>query len=426
LQFAGTSTRPSNNIIVAIGSPFAPAYYQFKKAFKEKTRVEWDDRIDATIERKKKEKRERGQVTSSEDQGSRKGVAVSRYEEKEERERKAEEEFKNMPFEYNPPRFGPRGKLPKEKEIPADLVPARITDIEYWMSGTNGAGPDTPIDLTEQEVGAGEDAAADVVPAIADELPSIFDKDVAEWLGNNFDDHYPFDHTAENLEYLEQTNGQAIGGEFPSTDTFDTAVTDFPEPQENTTSPQQGISFGEIDTDAAEPPISFNLPSTVQESFELGTQDIGDTQMAERAQNEFLEFADLPTITDSTIVMGANVNEPATTMDPATLDLGSSILGKRKTSPVEYAQEEASKNARYDDEDEAFALAAEESFDADQEYDFTSETAGLGGDAGVPRAMLEEYGLGSIDEATGEMDEGVDTGVEDWVMVSDTELPGRA
>jgi hypothetical protein len=352
---------------------------------------------------------------------------VSSHEEKEERERKAEEEFKNMPFEYNPPRFGPRGKLPKEKEIPADLVPACNTDIEYWMSGANGAGPDTPTDLTEQEAEAGEDEAADVVLAIANELPSIFDKDVAEWLGNNFDDYYPFDHTAENLEYLKQTNGQAIGGELPSTDTFDTAVTDLTELHDDTgTSLQHGMSFDQIDTDATEPPISFNLPSTVQESFEPGTQDVSETQMADRAQNGFLEFADLTTITNSTTGTGANINELANTMDPATLDLGSSILGKRKTSPVEYAQEEASKNARYDDEDEAFALAAEESFDADQEYDFTSATAGLGGDADVPRAMLGGYGLGPIDEASGEMDEGVDTGVEDWVMVSDNELPDRA
>jgi hypothetical protein len=316
------------------------------------------------------------------------------------------------------------------------------------VSGANGAGPDTPIDLTEQEAEAGGDDgaecgtndfdalingdsiindSADAEAAGTNELPNVFDKDLRDWLGSNFDDHYPFDHTSENLEYLDQTNGQEPGGEFPSTDTFDTAMTEFTGPHdENGTSPQQGISFDQIDTDVTEPLISFNLPSTVQESFEPGTQDVSDTQMAERAQNEFLEVADLPTITESTNATGTKVNELVNAMNPVAIDLGSSILGKRKICPAEPTQEEASKNARYDSEDEAFALAAEESFDADQEYQFTSETAGFRRDASVSRAMLERYGLGSLDEATREMDEGVDAGVDDWVMVSDNELPGRA
>ena len=372
---------------------------------------------------------------------------VNSQEEKDERERKAEQAFKDMPFEYNPPRFGPRGLLPKEKEIPAELVPARNVDIEYWMSGANGAGPDTPIDLTEQEADAGEGDAVegdandfdalinedsinndstDVEPATTDDLPSVFDKDVSEWLGTNFDDVYPFDHTAENLEYLAQTNGQEIGGEFPSTDTFDTVMTNFTEQHDgNGTSPQQAILFDQISTDATEPPISFNLPSTVQESFEPGTQDISDTQMAERAQNEFLEFADLPPITDSSSATAANVNELANAIDPAQFDFGTSILGKRKASPVAPDQEATVKSPRYNDEDEAFALAAEESFDAERDYDFTSDTAGFGGDASVPRAMLGEYDFGIIDEATAEMDDGTDTGVDDWVHVTD-EFPGRA
>ena len=340
-----------------------------------------------------------------------------------------------MPFEYHPPRFGSRGKLPKEKEIPADLVPARHTEIEHWMSGANGARPETAIDLTEQEAEAegGEAAEGDAngfdafingdsvngEPATENGVPNVLDKDLHEWLDTHIDEHYPFDHTAENLEYLAQTDGQ-----FPYTDTFDTAMTNFSEPQdENGTLAQHDISFDHFSTDVTEPPISFNLPSTIDESFEPGTQDITDTQMADRARNELLEFADLPIFTESTNDPPTGVNGADTPMTTAGIDLGSSILGKRKTPPTESAQE-ALKSPRYDDEDEAFALAAEESFDAEQEYQFTSDPAGMGGDENMPRTMLEEYGFGSIDQA-GEMDESVDTGAEGWVVVSDPELPGR-
>ena len=65
-----------NEIIAPMGSSFEVAFHIFKKAFKERTGVEWDDRINASIERKKNQKRDHGLATRSEDQGSRKGVAV--------------------------------------------------------------------------------------------------------------------------------------------------------------------------------------------------------------------------------------------------------------------------------------------------------------------------------------------------------------
>lgn len=248
----------------------------------------------------------------------------------------------------------------------------------------------------------------------------MFDEAVKEWLDKNLDEHYPFDHTAENMEYLAQTNGQEVGAELPTSDTFDTAVTSSSAPLDGYgLSPQHDDFFNQILTDATEPAISFNFPSTVEESFELGTQDVSDTQMADRAQNEFLEFTGLPEFTETT-----DTTETDSPTGPAQIDLSSSILGKRKTPPAEPALE-PSKSPKYDDEGEAFALPAAESFDAEQDYRFSSQAAGLTGDAIVPRAMLGDYSLGSVDEVA-EVDEGIDFGAEDVEVAAEDELPHEA
>ena len=442
--------------------------------------MEWDDRIVHALERAKKEKRERGLATGSEDQGSRKGVAVSVQEEKQ-KKAKDDKAFNDMPFEYHPPRFGSRGKLPKDK-VPYELIGEKNTEIEHWMSGANGDGQDVPIDLTDGDAEKsnsnfpvmGTEPEFDHFQAMMNddtETTNVLERDLTHWIDDNLDDLHPFDHTAENMEYLKETDAQ-----FPSTnDAFDFGPVDQTEAAGET---QNDISF---DTDATQLPISFDLPSTVQDSFQPGTQDVSDTQMAERAQGEFEEFVNQPLIDEaanatptlttkaSTVDLGFSIldkykdsssveaadnslNTTTTTnIDVgSSLDLGSSILGKRKASPNagKIAEPEVHKKAKHDDEHDALAVAAEESFDADKAYQIAiqaiEDSAGgdgaasneqkalavaaeesfdadqayqiatqaiedsVGGDVAVPRAMQGENDLFS---AAG-VDEGVDVGEE--------------
>jgi hypothetical protein len=75
-QYTAPNKEVKNEIIASMGSSFSIAFRIFKKAFKERTGVEWDDRITAAIEHRKDQKRDRGISTGSEDLGSQKGVAV--------------------------------------------------------------------------------------------------------------------------------------------------------------------------------------------------------------------------------------------------------------------------------------------------------------------------------------------------------------
>ena len=418
IQFAGTHKEQKNTIMVPIGSPFAPAFRMFKKCFQEKTHVEWDDRIIHALERAKKEKRERGLATGSEDQGSRKGVAVSVQEEKE-RKAKDDKAFNDMPFEYHPPRFGSRGKLPKDK-VPYELIGEKNTEIEHWMSGANGDGQEAPIDLTDGDAETsnsnfpvtGKEPGFDHFEAMMNDdndTTNILERDLANWVDDNLDDLHPFDHTAENMEYLKETDAQlsSINGGFDFGPIDQTEVMNEIENQ---------ISFDQTDTNAAEHPISFDIPSIVQESFQPGTQDVSDTQMAERAQGEFEEFINQPiadegtyTITTPTpnidlwpSILNKHKNNPTleaadnslnttatTNIDlGAPINFGSSILGKRKGSPNagNIAGPEAHKKAKHDKEQEALAVAAEETFDADKAYQIATQGIedGAGGDVSAP------------------------------------------
>ena len=496
-QYAGPNKEAKNTIMVPLGSPFPPAFRMFKKVFKEKTHVEWDDRIGHAIERAKKEKRDRGLATGSEDLGSRKGVAVSVQEEKEKKE-KEEKEFEVMPFEYHPPRFGPRGKIPKDK-VPYGLIGEKNREIDVWMSGANGDGPDAPIDLTD-----GDAENANPAPK------SVFDKELSEWVDENLDDLDPFDDPAANLAYIKETDARFAstntaensdlinqtdaqidstnddelfdfgamdqndpadetqnGISFDQTDTstghpisFDFGPMDHtkavaemqnelsidlrPEDQiEAAVEPQQNTSFDQTDTNATQPPISFDLPSTVQESFEPGTQDGSDTQIAERAMGEFDEFANQPmpdtismamdkaadssgtqdtltTTTTPNMDLGSSVpskpnddkaanadnthgNTTASTATP-NFDLGSSTLSKRKNSPNaadtvedvtgrETHKKTKRQNSQEDaDEDEASVMAAEESFDAEDAYQIATQAIedAIGDEGSVPGNMLRE------------------------------------
>jgi len=380
VQFAGTDILPTNNLLASIGTNFHTAFHVFKSYFKEKTGVKWDDRVTYALERAKREKRERGAGTVSE-AGTRAGQPVPSI-----ALPVKVKDFEHRLFEYHPPKFGPRGKMSKEKMAELERMgmgvrkdePAKGREhVEAWMSGANGAAtPKTgspAAEIVQQaSTNAGEPidlTAADeaVVMRSQDEEKNIFrhaevDK---EQLNDLVDETYPFEQDYDNFNFenfganntlpntandtapvdfiydnenhftdpttshdndmLENT---AVGSPEPAaatendpmhidfnTTTADPAVTehdlenfDFGLEQLNHAEEEgEDIDFSDLlhNDDDPEPEAtvdakqmtSFNLPpSEVQESFQPGTQDVGETQTAERGRGEFEELMahDLP------------------------------------------------------------------------------------------------------------------------------------
>lgn len=138
-KFTNSSTSHlEKNMIAAIGSDYAVAFRAFKKVFKEHTGVEWNDRFKAAEEREK-------------NQGSRRPKSERQV------------EFKNMPFLYHPPTYGPKGDLPEPTrgQLAAATIQrkwrenvAALCGEQYLMSGANGLGPgNSPVDVSSEDDG---------------------------------------------------------------------------------------------------------------------------------------------------------------------------------------------------------------------------------------------------------------------------------
>ncbi|KAK5170432.1 uncharacterized protein LTR77_005020 [Saxophila tyrrhenica] len=418
IQFAGTHQRASNNLLAAIGTPFPTAFHVFKSYFKERAGVDWDDRIIYAIERVKRDRRDRGQGTGS-DAGSRKGVPVASEFLRAEKEK----EWKDRKFEYHPPRFGPRGSMSKEKIAEIErLVGAKgggrddgkvmREKVDAWMSGGNGdavanapsqnkspAVVDGYIDLSSGEIdltaaeGIGMDGeAANDDPGHgtvgSEQLEEIVDKtypfDADMDLEAPPDPNFNFDEffggpvvsnedqptnptTAEDFEHDSYPAEPAdVQEEAPELSFAQDAAEEYPE-----SCPVQGaVEKDPATSHNATQTTSFDVPpSTVLESFQPGTQEVGETQRAERARNEFEEamendqYAGLPdeelaadthgaidaeaeagqededtgqthdaTEVDAEVEVGHNGADDdeaaAAALAPKALNLGSSILGK--------------------------------------------------------------------------------------------------
>lgn len=311
LHFAGTSKLPHNTILAAIGCNFLTAFSIFKKTFKEKTTVDWDDRISFAVERAKREKRIRGQATNS-PPGSARGVPVSESGVKEE-----EFDFRNTPFQYHPPLYGPRGTLPEKVRatfsevgpLPVREVTARTDEVELWMSGANGSAPEIGSDqaATQSEAQLGDFDAPqtpkmtfatnpDISQTPAD-FDSFMDRAMNDFETGNFDfdTSYPFEGGEDAVAGAEDV-GNAVSGAQP--------------------------------TDS-----SSNQPAAVTD--EMHDQSLeGQTQVAEMVGQELLN---LDTANNEPTVDTIGVNQAdsseAADADGTKLDLGGSILGKRKASP---------------------------------------------------------------------------------------------
>ncbi|KAK0280658.1 hypothetical protein LTR54_006684 [Friedmanniomyces endolithicus] len=138
LHYAGTGIQSSNNVIAALGCRFKTAFHAFRKVFKEKTKGEWDDRMSQMAGKSE------GSV-----KGSVKGRAVS----------ESEVVAAQQAFVYTPPLYGPKGLLPEKKKVvgwppgPALPVPTTgygseggkgVEEVKRWMNGATGGDGPTP------------------------------------------------------------------------------------------------------------------------------------------------------------------------------------------------------------------------------------------------------------------------------------------
>jgi hypothetical protein len=299
-------------------------------------------------------------------------------------------EFKDMPFEYHPPRFGPKGLLPKEK-VAAAVEKYRGEKVEAWMSGANGDGaeegggehgqvgtveaaeiPNETIDAVDVSAEAHVDVAGPTVEK--DYGPgSTFDLQATEM----FEETYPFDDPA----LMADTDFDKLFSDIPNdvttaAETSGAALPDFSFDTE-----------GAASTEATQGP-SFDLPpSTVLESgsFRPGEQEVGETQIAERAAGEFEEFMEQEVLSQVQNEGGAERTKG--------LDLGASILGKRKAADTvdEHADAEAVKK---------FKLEAAKDEDA---YLLDSQLNRHDEEEEVPRVVAEEEQLEEGEEGAEEL-----------------------
>ena len=306
-----------------------------------------------------------------------------------------------MPFEYQPPGRGPKGLLPKDKELPAELIHGSNAAVEQWSSGALPDGTDADVDVQALIAAHGSPALQAIAngganqfdalmngdnPDTGNEIGNIFDKDISHWVNDHVEGQYPFDHHDENMAFLNQSKESQVHNSFSPTNTLihkaDTANQAQHSLNNDIINGQNDMSFTNLNEDSnlTNQPISFDLPSTIPASFEPGTQDVTDTQMAERAQGEFDEF-----------INHASVDDAVDSPHKDSLDLGASVLGKRKAADAD-AGVISPKKLRHEgdlDEDEEFTLAAADAFEANGGHDLTTSSSAYNEDVSVPRLFSE-------------------------------------
>ena len=424
LHFAGTSKISSNNVVAVIGSSFLAAYRIFKKVFKEKTRVEWDDRISFAVERARCEKAKRNGGVQAADDGSVRGVPVSESGSQFEASLKAamDEDFSRQPFAYHPPLYGPRGVLPaKEKQVFPEIGPPvqeqsghkGVDEIDFWMSGaeiqdlvptTHTAGGDGDFisggEINNPDFDQFMMSGAMEASSAADAMAAGASPDAGYLVGqeeNLFTDletGYPF------LEASGDHEGFKFDFDVPlPTDQKHNQAKDAAESGQQMVN---GSNVGTASFPAAEPedPISYQntvpeplMTVTEAQDSAAATQSFGETQAAIQARGQLEEF-----MGGSTPVPGASVDQPGD------VHLGDSVLGKRNKShePEEVVQEEhvpTKKLKHYSEaEDEGFGGESHDR-QADGSEDVVPEDA-------VPESGEEGagHGVGDSDAANEQLE----------------------
>ena len=393
-QHAGTAITLANNLVSAIGTPFPTALHAFKTEFFSRTGVHWDERISAHFRQLREKKIERGVGTGS-GSGSVRGVAVP---ESATRERS----FEERAFEYHPPGFGPKGEVDEEERERVRGFGVELTHnkpaaarkaaedvgegdggkrkaVEEWMSGQEQEQP--PAAAGEEDIDFEKWMEEEGYPF---EKPVPNDAANADTTEQPIDD---FDGTASHnpeaagaAEHSKQANDQGLPDFEPSSPNYElegaTARHELDETldwdaiakemnndpewldrelEAHTQAQQNGLRHDSMD---AEIPSFTTHPTTDGTSFQHGTQEVGETQVAEKAGGEFLEeFANgVPKASDNPAADCEQQQQPTPPTSAKKsgfgasvlggLNLGSSILGKRKPAPVAEGADEEWKRAR--------------------------------------------------------------------------------
>ncbi|KAK3619163.1 hypothetical protein LTR56_024218 [Elasticomyces elasticus] len=213
LHYAGTTLTPTNTVIAALGCSIATALHAFKKISFEKTKVLWDDRLNVMIEAHAKKERAKAGLPEP---GTVRGRPVS------ESEVVPVVDFARQPFVYHPPVYGSRGVLPEPRKLvtwPPTVAPMTAAEAEKqghtanWVEAVSDCGGQLPGEgmsdwdlFGMQQQGMSEDARAamDGEKMILDALPLD--------LGAT---GYPFDEVLGNGdgEFDFDAGGGDAGGE---------------------------------------------------------------------------------------------------------------------------------------------------------------------------------------------------------------------
>ena len=268
----------------------------------EQTKVSWDQRISFALERSKREKRARAE-----------GVPAS-LSEVTNNIRNDTEDFTTAPFQYHPPSYGPKGILSDtEKDLFSEIAPA---DAKSWSRENETAKPDQGM----------TDGAGLPATRVSENtgLASTADAGATE---------FNFDAAVDSVHGRPSSNTDCL----PASSDFDTLYSDGL--LEHCEYPFNDIEFGAADGgistkhtqesfegDGHTPhPIEQGMQdvldsdNNVPSSLKQGMQDAGETQLAAKVHDELLED-------------GNDLQEESPHAGPFAVDLGASMLGKRKVS----------------------------------------------------------------------------------------------
>lgn len=189
-QFASSGTLPKNEVVGPIGSTFSTAFKVFRDLFKDKTKVDWESRIDFATELEQRENPKRFQNLLP--------LSKSRFPP----ELFAPKDFHSANFQYLPPARPPRGfpydnpplqypkaiaqprQTPVEVEDESDSEGPSQGPFEPLMSGGNGRGDQdlqqSPSVVDNQRLANLDEVAITMEPLPEDPLVNSYDYPFAE------------------------------------------------------------------------------------------------------------------------------------------------------------------------------------------------------------------------------------------------------
>lgn len=219
LHFAGTGKRPMNNILAAMDSSYYTAMRMYRKAFEEKTGVNWDDRIKAHNDRVRARARDVNTPGLHSTSRGENGDIKSKT-----RATEDETSFEKRKFEYMPPLHAAKGWLPDGKESMPEVLrqirakPNEQRDrTEQWtMRGGNVSGPGALQQSPRQSI---EESRFATQIDLTEDGPADQDNSATMDSGDDVDG----DMTGADFDAIN--GAEAVAGDIfsngPNTDMFD-------------------------------------------------------------------------------------------------------------------------------------------------------------------------------------------------------------